>query len=317
MDNGANMNAILIDRELKAYLNAYKKLNLTVHSVFKEAINLVDEKGELITLLTANRDIGPMGVLVSQNSRNFTKIVPGERVEKRISTLFFKSSKVTLNYTNAKEWDRCLGNCQCNLSEEVLVPKRSQVRKVLLDRGEATGLLPLICALERYKGVKDKCVAIENNTYSEFIQDVFLELVKLLDQDDFEGVVSILPKFIGFGPGLTPSTDDFLSGVLLTKRAECIFDNRPVDALDMLALKVYENACGRTTKVSESMLKHVAQGRATENQIQLIEAIFSPESNSIEGCTRRVLMNGATSGSDFVLGVYCSLLLHKVKEPLL
>ena len=308
------MNAILMDHELKKYFDQNKKMNLTVHSVFKEAINLIDEKGELITLLTHNKDIGPMGLILSPSSKNFSKIIPNELVEKKASTLYFKSSKVILNFSSAKEWKHEFRIMGSNGSQVCDLGKKTQrLRQILLERGEENGLLPLVTVLDSYFKVNDAIdlPGLVNNTYCDFIQDVFLEIVRLLSQQKLESVVELLPKFIGFGPGLTPSTDDFLSGVLLAQRASYLYREKSTDEIDVFSKNVYDFACGRTTKVSESMLKHISKGRASDSHMQLIESIYSVEDEAIEPYAIRVLMNGATSGSDFILGVYCSLLISQ------
>lgn len=307
------MNAILMDHELKKYFDQNKKFNLTVHSVFKEAINLIDEQGELVTVLAHNKDIGPMGLIISSNSKNFSKIIPNEAVEKKASTLYFKSSKVMLNYSNAKVWNREIHPVKKDVPQNNIEQKTQLLRQLLLERGEENGLLPLISVLDaqfNIQGIENR-LNLSNNTYCDFIQDVFLEIVRLLSLGKWESVVDLLPKFIGFGPGLTPSTDDFLSGVLLSQRALSLYRGNSMHDIESLSQKVYEFACGRTTKVSESMLKHISHGRASESHMQLVESIYSDGDEAIEPHVLRVIMNGATSGSDFILGVYCSLLISQ------
>jgi hypothetical protein len=305
------MNAIRISKELMDHF-AQKKLNkYVVHSIFKEAINLMDDSGELITLLTENKDLAPMSIVILGRSSYFRSILANDEVEVVNNEMRFIHSQTELDFSSA-----VVTPCVLTLKGKALDPenqiiKMNLMRKILCDRGESSGILPLLDTVESYKGLAIDSCDLRMNTYCEFIQEVFAEIIKNLDHKDFDGVVGWLPKFIGFGPGLTPSTDDFLTGVIITLIASAMMDEDSTEAVEKFAQNVYSFSVGRTTKVSETMLKQVALGRASENHLKVVQSLFIGNNLNFEFLIKRVLANGATSGADFLLGVYCTMVLSK------
>lgn len=305
------MNAIRISKELKDHFAQHRSNKYVVHSIFKEAINLMDDSGELITLLTENKDLAPMSIVIMGRASSFRKILANDVVEVSNNGMTFVHSELQLDFSNAVgiPCNLYLKGESLDLEEQIF--KMNMMRSILCDRGEASGILPLLDSVERYKElVMDSC-GLRMNTYCEFIQEVFMEIIKNLDRKDFDGVVSWLPKFIGFGPGLTPSTDDFLTGVILTYIASAMMGEDSIEAVEEFAQNVYKFSVERTTKVSETMLKQVALGRASENHLKVVQSLFKDNNLNFDFQVKRVLANGATSGADFLLGVYCAMVLNK------
>ncbi|MBE0449754.1 MAG: DUF2877 domain-containing protein [Clostridia bacterium] len=305
------MNAIRISKELMDQFAQKKSNRYVVHSIFKEAINLMDDSGELITLLTENKDLAPMSIVIFGRSAYFRNILANDEVEVTNSGMRFIHSQIELDFSSAVVTPCILMLEGKALDSENQIIKMNQMRNILCDRGESSGILPLLNTVERYKGISIDSSNLRMNTYCEFIQGVFTEIIKNLDQKNFEGVVSWLPKFIGFGPGLTPSTDDFLTGAILTLIASAAMGEDSTEAVEELAQNIYSFSVGRTTKVSETMLKQAALGRASENHLKVVQSLFISNNLNFEFLVKRVLANGATSGADFLLGVYCAMVLSK------
>lgn len=305
------MNAIRISKELKDYFAQNRSNKYVVHSLFKEAINLMDDSGELITLLTENKDLAPMSVVIAGRSSNFRNVLANDEVEITDNGLVFIHSQKQLDFSNAVVTPCVLMLKGTSLNFEEQITKLSILRDVLCERGETSGILPLLDTVERFKGLTFNSSGLSMNTYCEFIQEVFIEIIKSLDRKAFGEVVGWLPKFIGFGPGLTPSTDDFLTGVILTYLASAMMGEDSMETVEEFAQNVYRFSIERTTKVSETMLKQVALGRASENHLKVVQSLFVSNDLNFEFLVKRVLANGATSGADFLLGVYCTMVLSK------
>lgn len=305
------MNAIRISKELMDHFARSRSNKYVVHSIFKEAINLMDDSGELITLLTENKDLAPMSVVIAGRSSSFKNVLANDEVEVTTGVMTFVHSQIQLDFSNATVTPCVLMLNGKGLDLEEQIAKLSVLRDILCERGETSGILPLLDSVERYKGLGLKTCGLRMNTYCEFIQEVFVEIIKCLDCKDFNGVVDWLPKFIGFGPGLTPSTDDFLTGIISTYIASAMMGEDSIEATEDFAKNVYRFSINRTTKVSETMLKQVALGRASENHLKVVQSLFISNNLNFEFLVKRVLANGATSGADFLLGVYCAMVLSK------
>jgi hypothetical protein len=107
--------------------------------------------------------------------------------------------------------------------------------------------------------------------------------------------------FVGAGPGLTPSGDDVLCGVLLGLRlagepsaAELVWHS----VLPLL---------GRTTTLSGSLLREAADGYAVPDLVRLGAALAAGDLPGADAAAERVLAIGHTSGSDLLGGLWGAL----------
>jgi hypothetical protein len=110
-------------------------------------------------------------------------------------------------------------------------------------------------------------------------------------------------ELLGLGPGLTPSSDDMLSGLML--QCSLYSRNRGYlrDATRLVCRAVEAGSGGRTTRLSEEFLRQAAQGRANEPVMRLCEASLTAGREEVSRETKRILAIGETSGTDIALGV--------------
>jgi hypothetical protein len=109
-------------------------------------------------------------------------------------------------------------------------------------------------------------------------------------------------QLVGLGPGLTPSGDDFLTGLLVT----LAYANRALSgALDWavgLGQQVAAWAPGRTTRVGEQQLWYAAQGEADEAVARAAMALLWEELE-LDPAVDGLLRIGSTSGGDILTGM--------------
>ncbi len=112
-------------------------------------------------------------------------------------------------------------------------------------------------------------------------------------------------KIVGVGIGLTPSGDDFLSGVF----AALYFYNTtfkkgfPVDNLKSLA----EIVGKRTSLFSATLMRAAAQGWVSDTISSWLVSLFQGESKRVKGLTREIVKIGHSSGADMLLGLVTAL----------
>ncbi|MDI2124731.1 DUF2877 domain-containing protein [Yinghuangia seranimata] len=102
---------------------------------------------------------------------------------------------------------------------------------------------------------------------------------------------------VGLGPGLTPSGDDAVCGVLLA------LADRPATA--PLATRVAGWASGRTTALSAALIGHAARGQGCDEVVDAIDAARGH--GAVEPALTRLLEVGHTSGADLALGALTAL----------
>ncbi|HEV8340145.1 MAG TPA: DUF2877 domain-containing protein [bacterium] len=120
-----------------------------------------------------------------------------------------------------------------------------------------------------------------------------------ITQGDAAGVTRAVTRLAGLGPGLTPSGDDVLAGVLLTLHL-WPESARPLGA-DIVAALMLGTAAPRTGRISRAYLWAARQGHASDAWHELVRAL--PEAgDGVAAGADRILQTGETSGADMLAG---------------
>lgn len=305
------MHIVEMSKDLKEYLDTAKDIRAIVHSVYKEVINLVDVSGNLIVLLSSERDIEPMCAMVQCNSSEINSIKIDDEVILNEKGFFFKRLNRLLEIDNAIIWNQSpmyKGAINSPLERN---KKLEELKQLLLEKGVNSGLLGIINMLSFDLGIEylePDCES--NNDYIDFIIPRIVMFLNRILNKEYGEAIELLPKIIGFGPGLTPSTDDILAGVVVS----LVYSSNIIDldsraVVDDFAWKLYKISIGRTTKVSERMLWHASRGEVSKSYRELIRNVFFKQESNFEKVVIDVINHGASSGSDFLLGVY---LINKI-----
>ncbi len=114
----------------------------------------------------------------------------------------------------------------------------------------------------------------------------------------------------GCGFGLTPSGDDFITGLLIATHLTDSGLHRaaaePRTGAAALRASIFESA--RTTNMlSDTFLQLAACGRVTRGMQELTASVSSGTSHDVTRCTRHLVSIGATSGADTGVGLYLTL----------
>jgi hypothetical protein len=120
-------------------------------------------------------------------------------------------------------------------------------------------------------------------------------------------VITAAEQLMGLGPGLTPSGDDMLSGVLVALRrlGRASGVSRAVWLADWLAATVAFDARTRTTPISATLLHCAAQGQACADALAVLRGIAGHQ--PLAPAVHRLLRLGHTSGADLAWGLRTGL----------
>jgi hypothetical protein len=153
----------------------------------------------------------------------------------------------------------------------------------------------------------------------EMLLSPLATVVMAMQARDASGALTAADRLIGLGPGLTPSGDDVLAGLVsgtlvlapsIAPVGPAVCDGR--EALDDLIVRVEEfgravaaSALGHTTPMSAALLRHAARGRFAQPAADLVRAwtASSPRDEQIVRATDRLLAVGSSSGRDLALGL--------------
>jgi hypothetical protein len=121
------------------------------------------------------------------------------------------------------------------------------------------------------------------------------------------GAVTAAERLVGLGPGLTPSGDDVLAGLLVTLRhlGAATGVERAVRLGGWLAAAVTFDARTRTTPLSATLLHCAARGEACPEVIAVLRGLAGRQ--PLEPALRRLHGLGHTSGADLAQGIAIGL----------
>jgi hypothetical protein len=121
---------------------------------------------------------------------------------------------------------------------------------------------------------------------------------------DLARAVDAAERIVGLGPGLTPSGDDALAGLLLALRllgGAVPGGGRAVWLADWLGAAVTAHAGERTTSLAATLLHCAARGQASMEAAAVLRGIAGQD--PLVPATRRLLATGHTSGADLAWGL--------------
>ena len=307
------MTQYLISKDLRDYMKHHDKSILKVHSIFEEAMNLIGEDDTLITLLSPSKGISPMSAIYPLSDFMLQKSSQGDAVEIMGTMLSFLKTGIEIDFSHHDLWNPDIQKRTKVLTDEKLQGQVNELREIIIDYGRLEGIVALIETLDfkletagfepsdEISSQADEPI----NQYADFIEDRVVGLLNAFYLRDKSQIMKCIPKFVGFGPGLTPSTDDFLLGLIISMIYESKVKGNQMKTVLGNASCICGEAVGKTTKVSEAMLLQGAAGKVADSYRAAVQALFYDVKPPLERLCTKVLENGSTSGTDFLFGVYC------------
>lgn len=278
-----------LSRDLKIYLLEHRGKHLFVESINQNSIHLVDEGGRLVVFTKFKDNLGPMSLSIDPWERT-KSLQLGDHFEINFQGMTLAGEKMILDEEEVELYNPSIYFRKIEEHHDLLKERYKKMHELLIKEGDHHGLLSLIDS------------SIPSNTYCNFIETLTRDFLTSLKEKRIKEALSLVSDFIGFGPGTTPSTDDFLTGVLLS--LYFLTHYRNTEEYTPFFEGVGPSILGKTIRSSEQMLLHSVKGKAKENYKDIIMALFSPKSNELEPVVKKSLEMEALSTSDFLTGVY-------------
>jgi hypothetical protein len=121
-------------------------------------------------------------------------------------------------------------------------------------------------------------------------------------RDEGRPHLSTLEAFLGLGPGLTPSGDDLITGLLLALTRWGSVLHPHLDHVTALGQSISRAACGKTNTLSANLIHCASLGQASENLILALDGIMTGQPEP-DVCASYLLNWGSTSGCDALMGM--------------
>ena len=280
-----------ICKQLKNKLNYLEKLE--VHSVFENAVNLIC-KDSLVTIVPQGKPLYPNSILLADNINFATDMKLRQGMIATVDTDNLIIAEETIGLCGAEEKelhvDTLVLNKPRDLEKRIVV-----LRNIVRAKANGEGLSPIIDANAK------------QNIYSSFLKPRIEGLLSVISSENTDEVLLLTEKIAGCGIGLTPSSDDFLCGLMAVLLADAITKNK-YGSTQKLTKEMAVNAIPKTGFISGQFLRSSAEGYLSEDSLELIAQIYSDRDlQQLEKSALNVAKFGATSGTDTLCGVILAL----------
>lgn len=240
--------------------------------VFDRACNLIDSRGDVLSIVTPSIGNGP-----------FSIVVP---IDRDFSSLVTVDSK-----TEVGNWGLEIGTIRIDLRHAQVWqprPRWAEARRA--------NVIP--------SDPRERGISITKRTESLFnevtsFQNVANDLGIAIANNDLETCRRIARQLAGLGIGLTPSGDDFLIGTMYA-----VWLSRPAAEATLLTQAMADEAAPLTTSLSAAWLRAASRGEANVSWHALIDALIDRDRRGWSAASDRILDTGYTSGADALSGFF-------------
>lgn len=267
-----------------------------VNSVFNSALN-IGREGKMYSVLPESRRVFPYSCTVG-DSISFKSLRPEMKVLLSRSSILIPEAFFYVDLRNAviselKVWREFKDPIE-GLSEGTNI-----LTELLGSSDGEFGMSPLVT------GEKD-------NIYSAAVKTKLSQLHLAFTSLDPELAETAASRLAGCGMGLTPSSDDLISGYICAFTALCAVRGYPKrEKVLHLTRSAANAAASKTNEISASFLRQSGEGLASQDVLELLGHLFSVSPrDELINAGRRVLAFGSTSGADILTGIILAINFH-------
>lgn len=271
-----------------------------IHSVFESALNIQFNDG-LLTILKNGKCLFPRSALLVEDV-SFAEMgfVQGETVKSDENVIFLGNRAiVTLN--NAEITPLSLTDtAMTEIIDSALFRERMETLSDIIQGCENAeeSLAPVL-------GEMFGTFEMAHNVWSRFLIKRIIALFDVIRRQDASENFKAEHSIAGCGPGLTPSSDDFLVGIFAALYGAAASGFMESEIAKHMCRKLCEAALPATGSISAGFIESGSNGRFSEDVLYLIMAFFEEDDLSkIIRHARGVCSYGSTSGVDMLCGIW-------------
>jgi len=270
-----------------------------VHSVFERAFNVLVE-GELVGIARGDVPKGPFNIIIDSKPNFSMKslVHKGSEVSVAGDSLMI-GEELTISLKEAEVWQSGRGVTKA-LDVESVRRNLSLVRELAGGREDGLGqLVPHVESIVSGAPFSDH----QLNSVSQAALPHITVLASAVKLRDLGLVKQSAKNLVGLGPGLSPSADDMLAGLMVGLLWTVHSFRGDVVRVDEINRTIVNHVVEDTTLLSQQLLKHAARGDVNEVMVGLLRAILAGDAENVKNATEKVLTIGETSGVDTLVGV--------------
>lgn len=289
-----------------------------ISSVLPTLFTVITNDDELIYFLNNKKYIAPMSIVLEDlGSFKDFNLSTDTKVKFENKYIMIDSHRIEIELDHAQSWNPEMELLLKETSEDIIDKNLCLIEEGVYKHGKYEGFAPLIYNIGEYieelKSFTD--LKIHNNLYSSFISERIIEFIFDLVNNETKNISKYVSEFIGFGPGITPSSDDFLCGFMISLiylgkfydldlAKICQFNQNLISQIDL-----------DKRKMSHNLLFHYSKGNSQKMIKNLINSlIYETERDNTCKSIRETISFGDISGTDMVCGVYIGTRIIRLEE---
>lgn len=247
--------------------------------VFDQACNLINERREVLSVVTAKIGNGPFNLVIEDEILFSDHLNTQSRISIRANQL--NLDDLTINIDQAKLWFS-------RPDWGTLYAKKHNITKSILTNYQKCGF---DTPLDEHSGLLNRQnIPIIKNRFTN-------SLLSSIAHADISPSLTAAQQLAGLGIGLTPAGDDFILGAVL---AAWII--HPLEIASVLAKEITNTAAPVTASLSAAYLRSAGKGEAGILWHNFFSALISGNSSAIQLQITKFLSVGHTSGADALAG---------------
>lgn len=264
-----------------------------VHSIFDRTINIqCFENGELYTIACSQLDNGPNTLVVDRKRFHDAGLAVHDQVMVREKTLLI-GNKLAISIEQAKEWECLLPAYPSDIT--ILNKNVTIMKEYVAAHGKTGGMKMASQPASVFEAeVTNLLVSRSGKLRNELAASRWAEAYK-------QAI-----GLVGLGPGLTPSGDDFLTGLFSIYNMQNIPCCLPCHFFE----DITNSSKNLTNEISCMMVKKAAIGQVRESIVSLLHSLTGGTREEVVLSLGNVLSIGSSSGTDMALGLICGLELN-------
>ncbi len=269
-----------------------KTIDGIVHSVFDHACNIQLGENVLITLISPNLPNYPAAIRLDIAEDRMIRSIGfkvGMKVAVNKDEIKIPAININILLADADVWDSSPLFLHPVIPKETLHEDLEKIWKLTLKYGTMEGVASVLDKDQKF------------NCWVNFIIDSLNKLPAEIKCNNYKMISEISRHLIGLGPGLTPAADDFLLGIIASIYYIGHYFGNRFENLKKITNAMISGLAGRTTLISEVMLKNGVRARFCEPLKELMVALIS--GTFVDEKCLRLLNTGGTSGSDCAAGI--------------
>jgi hypothetical protein len=256
-------------------------------------------KSDRVLFISTDLLFGPIHIVINVLPEEVKVRLMGAMVNYSPDELFFNNLSFRIDLENGKVWQP-----QALPIEIQSAPEREHQINLIMDAlvqsGRGSTFLPLLIPM-----VSRNNEPVSSDDWLNQSKYTIVDLRQAVCENKPGEAAKLMDPWLGYGPGLTPSGDDFIWGFLAAlnrwKAVVC-----PQFEVEPLNISILYQAQKNTSSLSATLIECAAHGWADEKMLSVLDNLFTGE-ESVTETVEKVLSYGSSSGVDAFAGMVTAI----------